>query len=178
MSAGAPENDQIFNNIIVVPQYALWFTIPEAPKKSRNMRRSMRILSVKSAMAKKSGDEVDFKLEEREDEPGLLYRQGRRVQSPSKMIIPTYVVDWSRILIHESLFTIPDESAFQLTPDFVVLHILAKELMRLPMLSSSVDMSAGQVIGFFTNAVRSSWRLNGFLAKTSAVQQGGPCSIS
>ena len=46
---------------------------------------------------------------------------------PLKMIIPTYVDDSSRIYT-ESLFTLPDGSAPQLTPDFVLLHILAKDL--------------------------------------------------
>ena len=112
----------------------------------------------------KSDDEVDSNLKDSEDELDCFIDKDESTE-PLKIDNP----DLCRRLeqdpdtsITESLYTIvPDGSAPQLTPDFVVLHILAKELVniRLPMLSSDVDMSGGQVTGSFSNAVRSSWRL-------------------
>lgn len=120
-----------FNNIIVVPQYALWFAIPEEePEYEEIDEIDEDAVSEVHDDDDKSGDEVDYKLKDSKDELDCFIDKDESAEP-----LKNDDSDVSRRLeqdpdtsITESLFTIPDGSAPQLTPDFVVLHILAKEL--------------------------------------------------
>ena len=120
-----------FNNIIVVPQYALWFTLPEEEPEYEEIDEDAAVsASEVSDDDDESDDEVDYKLEESDDELDCFIDKDESTE-PLKNDNPSVchrLEQDPNTSVTESLITIPDGSAPQLTPDFAFLHILAKEL--------------------------------------------------
>ena len=132
-----------FNNLVIVPQYALWFTMPDDEPDYES------IDEVDEDAVSEIGDEGDDLDEggthepdnsddeldllrdkdESDDELDILRDKDESIepiedQNPAAQNTEQ---DPDRS-IAESLITVPDGSAPQLTPDFVALHILAEKL--------------------------------------------------
>jgi hypothetical protein len=117
------------NNILIVPQYALWYT---PPKEETDIES---IEEVDEEVVSEDQDEHG----EREDEPNEdddeldLFRDldessvSTTHEEPEISNCPN-IEQEPDISFAESLCTIPDGSAPQIIPDFVALHILAKKL--------------------------------------------------
>ena len=117
------------NNIIIVPQYALWYTLEE-----ESDIESIEGVDEDAVSEDDDQDEHEDKPNEDEDEDELdLFRDPdeRPVsithEEPDISKCPSIEQD-PDISFAESLRTIPDGSAPQIIPDFVALHILAKKL--------------------------------------------------
>lgn len=117
------------NNIIIVPQYALWYTLEE-----ESDIESIEEVDEDAVSEDDDQDEHEDKPNEDEDEDELdLFRDPdeRPVsithEEPDISKCPSIEQD-PDISFAESLRTIPDGSAPQIIPDFVALHILAKKL--------------------------------------------------
>ena len=153
-----------FNNLVIIPQYALWFTMED------NEQGEESIEKVDEDAVSKIGDEGDdidegstHELDDSDDEDAVneIDDEGNILDEGSthKSDDSSDELDLFKHLnkdsddeldllrdkdestenqnsipqdpdtsIAESLITVPDRSAPQLTPDFVALHILAKKL--------------------------------------------------
>jgi len=123
-TAGAPETDRTFQ------QYHRCSTVCIEPQYEEIEEIDEDAVSEVGDDDDKSGNEVDFKLKDSKDELDCFIDKDESTE-PLKNDNP----DISRRLKHdsdtsitESLFTIPDGSAPSSPLDFVVPHILAKEL--------------------------------------------------
>jgi hypothetical protein len=121
-----------FNNIIVVPQYALWFAMPEEEPEFEEVEEiDEDAISEVSDDDGMGGDEVNPEPDDSEDELDCFRDKDESTEPIKDNNLDTLgrrLEQDPDTSIAESLFTIPDGSAPQLTPDFVALHILAKEL--------------------------------------------------
>lgn len=121
---------QSFNNIIIVPQYALWYTLPEQESDIESVEEIDEDDISEGGKQDESGEENDqSERSESDDEINFLKDEDEsveaiRVEDPQILDIEQDP-DTS---LAESLFTIPDGSAPQVIPDFVALHIQAEEL--------------------------------------------------
>jgi hypothetical protein len=119
-----------FNNLIIVPQYILWYTMPDDEPDDESIEE------IDEDAVSEIGDEGDdldeggtHKSDDSDDELDILRDKDESMEpiEDQNPAAPSAEQD-SDSSITESLFTIPDGSAPQLTPDFVALHILAKKL--------------------------------------------------
>ena len=113
------------NNVIIVPQYALWYTVEE-----ESDTESIEEVDEDAV----SEDEEPKKEEPNEDDDELdLFRDPDEssvsiTHEEPEISNPQDIKQDPDISFAESLCTIPDRSAPQIIPDFVALHILAKKL--------------------------------------------------
>ena len=135
-----------FNNLVVAPQYTLWYTMPEDEPDVEPIQEvdedavseidfegnDLDEGRTHESDSDDSEDELDLlrHKDESDDELDLL-RDEDESSEPFDDQDPAALntqqdPDTS---ITESLMTIPDGSAPQLTPDFAILHILAVKLM-------------------------------------------------
>jgi len=116
------------NNILIVPQYALWYTLPEDEPDIESIE------DVDEDAVSEDGDQDEHGEREDEDNDELDL-----LRDPDESFVAimheepeiSNRLDIERdpdISFAESLCTIPDGSAPQIIPDFVALHILAKKL--------------------------------------------------
>jgi len=124
-----------FNNIIIVPQYTLWYPLPEEEPDVESIEE------VDEDAVSEGGDQDEHghKREDSEDEPDdsndeldLLWDMDEcpvaiTHEEPETSSHPDIEHD-SDTSSTGSLHTIPDGSAPQVIPDFIALHILAKKL--------------------------------------------------
>lgn len=125
--------EESFNNIIIVPQYALWYTLPEEEPEIESIEE------LDEDAVSEGGDQDECGDDSREDNPDDsndeldLFRDSDESpvhimhEEPDISSLPDIEQD-PDISFAESLRTIPDGSAPQIVPDFVALHILAEKL--------------------------------------------------
>ncbi|KAF8814275.1 hypothetical protein BYT27DRAFT_7219891 [Phlegmacium glaucopus] len=128
-----------FNNIVVVPQYALWFTLPaDEPEVEAMEEIDEDAVSEDEGSAQEEGSDQDAGSDWDEGEPYSsddeldCFRDTDESVDALKHETPNIVLDTEQdpdTSIAESLFTVPDGSAPQAIPDFVALHILTKKLV-------------------------------------------------
>jgi len=122
-----------FNNIIIVPQYALWFTLPEDEPDVESVQeideRAVSEVTEEVGDQGESSDQNRDELDGSDDELNLFRDADESVDTikDDEPEIPDIEQDPDTSFA-ESLFTIPDGSAPQVIPDFVALHILAEKL--------------------------------------------------
>ena len=134
-----------FNNLVIVPQYALWFTMPDDEPDDESIEEvdedAVSEIDDEGDLDEggthesvDSDDELDLLRykDESDDELDILRDKDESIepiedQNPAAQNTEQELQDPDRS-IAESLITIPDGSAPQLTPDFVALHILAEKL--------------------------------------------------
>jgi hypothetical protein len=119
---------QSFNNIVIIPQYALWYTLPEEESDIESVE-DVDEDDVSEGGEDKNGDENDHESDSSDDEINLFKdldesAEAIKVEDPEILNIERDP-DTS---LAESLLTIPDGSAPQVIPDFVALHIRAEKL--------------------------------------------------
>jgi len=121
-----------FNNIVVVPQYALWYTMPAeelACEEAEEIGEDSVSEDDDDDDTDADGEDENNDQDDSEDELDCFRDKDEGVE-PIKQEYP-HAEDTEQdpdTSIALSLFTIPDGSAPEVFPDFVVLHILAKEL--------------------------------------------------
>jgi hypothetical protein len=116
-----------FNNIAIVPQYALWFTLPEDEPDVEPVEEIDE--GAVSEVADEGSDQNKDEPDGSDDELNLFRDADESVNAikHDEPEIPNIDQDPDTSFA-ESLFTVPDGSAPQVIPDFVALHILAEEL--------------------------------------------------
>ncbi|KAM6499952.1 hypothetical protein JOM56_005460 [Amanita muscaria] len=121
-----------FNNLVIVPQYALWFTMPD-DEPDDEFIEEIDEDAISEIGDESQGDDLNeggtHDSDDSDDELDVLRDKDESIepiedQNPAALNTEQDP-DTS---ITESLFTVPDGSAPQLTPDFVALHILAEKL--------------------------------------------------
>jgi hypothetical protein len=137
-----------FNNLVIVPQYTLWFTISEDEPDYEPIQEvdddavsendfkeddpdELKLPKKRTHESVDSDDELDLLKQQdgSDDELDML----RDMDESSEVFEDQNPAVLNRkqdpdTSITESLKTVPDGSAPQLTPDFVALHILAEKL--------------------------------------------------
>jgi hypothetical protein len=118
---------QSFNNIVIVPEYVLWYTLPEEESEIESIE-DVDEDNISEGGEDEDGDD-DHKSDSSDDEINLFKdpdesTEAIRVDDPEILNIERDP-DTS---LAELLLTILDGSAPQVIPDFVALHIRAKKL--------------------------------------------------
>ena len=120
-----------FDNLVIVPQYTLWYTMPDDEPGDESIGEVDE-----DAVSEIDDEGVDLdeigthhQSDDSDDELDLL-RDKDESTEPFEDQNPTAqnTEQDPDTSITNSLFTVPDGSAPQLTPDFVILHILAEKL--------------------------------------------------
>ncbi|KAF8811528.1 hypothetical protein BYT27DRAFT_7089352 [Phlegmacium glaucopus] len=119
-----------FNNLIIVPQYTLWFTMSDDEPVDEEIEE------INEDTVSEIGDEGDdldegetHESDDSDDEPDTLRDKDENIEPIEDQNPATLNAEQDPdTSITESLFTVRDGSAPQLTPDFVALHILAEKL--------------------------------------------------
>ncbi|KAH9031681.1 hypothetical protein EDB85DRAFT_1328910 [Lactarius pseudohatsudake] len=131
-----------FNNVVVIPQYALWYMLPEEEPEIEPIEEIDE--DVASEPEDGSHDEHSHESEDEpsgsndsDDELDLL-----RHTDESPRPVATHEQD-SDESSAESLRTIPDGSAPGIIPDFIALHILAEKLAPNPHHQNRFERRAG-----------------------------------
>ena len=115
-----------FNNLVVIPQYTLWFTMPDDEPGYESIEEvdedAVSEIDVEGVDLEGESDNSDDELD--------LFRDKDESTEPFEDQNPAAqnTEQDPDTSITNSLFTVPDGSAPQLTPDFVVLHILAEKI--------------------------------------------------
>ena len=130
-----------FNNIVIVPQYTLWFSMSDDEQENESIEEVDE--DAVSETGEDEGDEGGtHESDDSDDELDLLRYENESddeldiLRDKDESIEPIEDKNPAALnteqdpdtSITNSLFTVPDGSAPQLTPDFVALHILAKKL--------------------------------------------------
>ena len=121
-----------FENIIIAPQYALWYTLPDEEPDIESIEDVDEDVVSEGGHQVDRGDEEEDKPDDCNDELDLLRDPDESSiaiahEEPEISNYPDIEQD-PDISFAESLCTIPDGSAPQIVPDFVALHILAEKL--------------------------------------------------
>ena len=130
-----------FNNLIIVPQYTLWFSISDDEPEDESIEEVDEDAVSEIDEEDEGGthdlddsdDEMDlFRYKNESDDELNVLRDSDETVEPIEDQNPapqnTEQLEDPDISITNSLSTIADGSASQRTPDFVALHILAKKL--------------------------------------------------
>ena len=132
-----------FNNLVIVPQYTLWYTMPEDEPENEPIEEvdedavseidyeGDELDEGHTHESVDSIDELDLfqHKDESDDELDLLRDEDESIEPFEDQNPATSNTQQDPdTSIAESLMTIPDGSAPQLTPDFAILHILAEKL--------------------------------------------------
>ena len=134
-----------FNNLVIVPQYTLWFPMPDDEPENESIQEvdedavseidhegdDLDERRTHESDSDDSDDELDLLRDKdgSDDELDILRDKDESTEpfeDQNPAALNTHQDPDTSIT--ESLMTVPDGSAPQLTPDFVVLHILAKKL--------------------------------------------------
>lgn len=128
-----------FDNIVVIPQYALWFTLSaDEPEVEAMEEIDEDAVSEDESSAQEEDSDQDDGGDWDEGEPYSsddeldCFRDADESVNALKNETPNIIVDIEQdpdTSITDSLFTVPDGSAPQAIPDFVALHILTKKLV-------------------------------------------------
>jgi hypothetical protein len=132
-----------FNNLVIVPQYALWFTMPDDEPVNESIEEvdedAVSEIGDEGDDLDEGGthesddsdDELDFlrDKDESDDELDTLRDKDESIEPIEDQNPAAQNTEQDPdTSIAESLITVPDGSAPHLTPDFVALHILAEKL--------------------------------------------------
>jgi len=123
---------QSFNNIVIVPQYALWYTLPEQEPDNESIEEIVEedVSKLADEWSDGSGDESNDQPESSDDEMDLF--KDHNESAEAIRVEDSQISDIEQnpdTSLAESLFTnVPDGRAPQVIPDFVALHIQAEKL--------------------------------------------------
>jgi hypothetical protein len=120
---------QSFNNIVLIPQYALWYTLPELESDVESIEEIDEDDISEDGEQDEGSDENNAESDSSDDEINLFKdpdESGEAIRVEDSEV-PDIERDPDTSLA-ESLLTIPDGSAPHVIPDFVALHIRAEKL--------------------------------------------------